>query len=1202
MADKQKKFDACLIRTNDDNFIVAEWHQLVTTANKSKLTVGSCVGYKKSTNKREKIIRGTIMIIVCEKQKKLFMAKVNSKNGAAQKFDEKDECESESTGISYSKNDLESNDEDSSDSNDARLEIDTEQEENCHENNSKKIQSNQATINEPRNDNRSKTSDASSLNAAYTEEKTTSSFKRKSVDSDSEAQYVETKRKRISVSSYEELKMENNRMKKEIEKYKREWMPRPTDSSVIRYFVRMGLLFSSDGETEEGRGEKLIKICDQLNMTEEQLIRLQKPNGTRTARSIIRACYPLHTRVDALEEGIDDDIRQAVHDYVNMFHGMESLTDGKINESINNVFRSAKSQQKDDGKNESQQSTFNNSKFIGKKNPTSIKKMICQECEQLNEDLTQWAQTSTNFINESINIAASPDDQSHSYNDDCSLPNFTSPTMNESYEPQDKQNILSTSSDSLSRPIEKVDLAAALVALKNRHSLSAVCINDICSLLCVLNVPGAPRSWFQVKKALDKSCASSLDRTVWWICPNCKKTSDNKFTCSNANCNWRFAPPASMPNYFYTFNIRDQLSSTLATTADMYLPKCTNVTPHSILSMKDIVDSNYYRKLLDEESDDILTLTMSTDGIQPFKSTEKSIWPVTFIINEIKRKNRFSFQNLILGGVWPGPAKPKRFEMSAVLETIIVQLKELEKGSYFECRSDAGYVSRFLKVFLICACMDKPAQALVQNLPEPTAKFGCGRCEIRGYTVLSSENSDHRINCFPIENSLTQPHLRTNDRYDYLILIKELNDIEVEKLNRHSLDRKGKRQLKQKLIKNKESEHGILGPCVLRQLKYFDVGFSFVSDNLHNVYQGVTRKLLSLWLHADYKREDWSCYNHIHQLSSMLQSFRFPSTTGRRPRSLLKFKKFKASELRMVLLFGFVIFKKVLKAKYYDHFLKLVVAIHFSEHRTISMVMVDNVKSLLHEFLIEYPKLYTARHNQQVVHSLNHIGQTINDYGPLTSYSTFHFENILGIIMRTIKATRREEIEMIGSLNIFRRACLQLHDSTMNIQLKNYIENMMFGRGYYKSSSSAPRTMHSIPSNNRISTLFSNENLQFYGTIKIGRVRYTTADYSKSKAADDSAVLFRIQDAIHFGLITAIFIATGDEILLELWPLSDVKTLSIVTNGQKIYITSIQEGKLHKDNNYYYVPVNDIIEKCVYWKKKSSTVCFFRYPNLEESS
>lgn len=34
-------------------------------------------------------------------------------------------------------------------------------------------------------------------------------------------------------------------------------------------------------------------------------------------------------------------------DYVEIFHGVEGLTKGKINESINNVFRSAKSQKKD---------------------------------------------------------------------------------------------------------------------------------------------------------------------------------------------------------------------------------------------------------------------------------------------------------------------------------------------------------------------------------------------------------------------------------------------------------------------------------------------------------------------------------------------------------------------------------------------------------------------------------------------------------------------------------------------------------------------------------------------------------------------------------------------------------------------------------------------------------------------------------------
>jgi len=49
--------------------------------------------------------------------------------------------------------------------------------------------------------------------------------------------------------------------------------------------------------------------------------------------------------------------------------------------------------------------------------------------------------------------------------------------------------------------------------------------------------------------------------------------------------------------------------------------------------------------------------------------------------------------------------------------------------------------------------------------------------------------------------------------------------------------------------------------------------------------------------------------------------------------------------------------------------------------------------------------------------------------------------------MRTIKSTRREEIEMIGNLNVFRNACFNLHDCTMNVKIKAYIENIVFTRG-----------------------------------------------------------------------------------------------------------------------------------------------------------
>lgn len=98
----------------------------------------------------------------------------------------------------------------------------------------------------------------------------------------------------------------------------------------------------------------------------------------------------------------------------------------------------------------------------------------------------------------------------------------------------------------------------------------------------------------------------------------------------------------------------------------------------------------------------------------------------------------------------------------------------------------------------------------------------------------------------------------------------------------------------------------------------------------------------------------------------------------------------------MVLLFGFAIFKNVLIDKYYKHFLKLVLAVHLAENRALTVAMVNDVEILLDEFLCDFPKFYTPRHNQQVVHSLDHIGETIRNFGPLTSYSTFHFENILG--------------------------------------------------------------------------------------------------------------------------------------------------------------------------------------------------------------
>ncbi|CAF4638964.1 unnamed protein product [Rotaria socialis] len=70
--------------------------------------------------------------------------------------------------------------------------------------------------------------------------------------------------------------------------------------------------------------------------------------------------------------------------------------------------------------------------------------------------------------------------------------------------------------------------------------------------------------------------------------------------------------------------------------------------------------------------------------------------------------------------------------MSLLLRPLIDELLNLERGEHFDFhdQDNNGITAR---AFLIGACYDKPAQALLQFLPEPTAAFGCGRCEAKGF-------------------------------------------------------------------------------------------------------------------------------------------------------------------------------------------------------------------------------------------------------------------------------------------------------------------------------------------------------------------------------------------------------------------------------------------------------------------------------------
>ena len=284
-----------------------------------------------------------------------------------------------------------------------------------------------------------------------------------------------------------------------------------------------------------------------------------------------------------------------------------------------------------------------------------------------------------------------------------------------------------TMSDSeQSTEINAVHIATALIALKSKHHLSNTCIDDIISLLRLFS-RNVPSSYKALCTVLRRRSITHMNPMTNTICPYCGAISIAVDSCTSCNANYSPASVREVP-LSYTYDIGSQIEAILATSSDVSF---ANLVSRNA-PMQDITDGEVYRSLITTIPDKFLTLSMNADGIQPNKGSERSLWPILMVINEIPWKKRFCLQNLIIAGMWPGPTKPSRKQMSLFFENIVKELVILEQGRRFQLYSTTdAETDQFLKIFLISSCCDKPAQCLIQCLPEPTAYLSCGSCEIK---------------------------------------------------------------------------------------------------------------------------------------------------------------------------------------------------------------------------------------------------------------------------------------------------------------------------------------------------------------------------------------------------------------------------------------------------------------------------------------
>ena len=64
--------------------------------------------------------------------------------------------------------------------------------------------------------------------------------------------------------------------------------------------------------------------------------------------------------------------------------------------------------------------------------------------------------------------------------------------------------------------------------------------------------------------------------------------------------------------------------------------------------MSDIRDGAIYESVRADNSGEILSLTINIDNVQPSKGSQKTIWPMLLVINEIPPNLRFNLENVVL--------------------------------------------------------------------------------------------------------------------------------------------------------------------------------------------------------------------------------------------------------------------------------------------------------------------------------------------------------------------------------------------------------------------------------------------------------------------------------------------------------------------------------------------------------------------------
>jgi hypothetical protein len=297
-------------------------------------------------------------------------------------------------------------------------------------------------------------------------------------------------------------------------------------------------------------------------------------------------------------------------------------------------------------------------------------------------------------------------------------------------------------------------------------------------------------------------------------------------------------------------------------------------------------------------------------------------------------------------------------------------------------------------------------------------------------------------------------------------------------------------------------------------------------------------------------------------------------------------------------------------------------ALHIGESREITPPKLNEMKILLDKFVYTFHYLYSKRHTVNTVHSVIHFHQTVTDFGPLTNYSTFNFESvignfgfhvikevyiffIIGRIASTVNGTKNLPREIGNNLELIKNSSFLLDTYCLSSPLYLYISNLQDCKSNASVSNnySVQKPTSIIHDDDKQELLLKFGKLLLYNKCSIKGGTFTTLHNSKSRQFQDCAVLYKRKNENHFGLINKIMlIQASNNLLFQVLPLCNNKKDQVLLNfdTQKILCDNVEYGTINFEH-HIHISASDIIEKVSYYQFENRFI-FIRYPTLTESS